>query len=120
MKLGQTLANFPDIVPEQFVETLEKLHFEAPPMHFSLLREMVENELGGRPLDVFASFDEQAFAAASLGQVHRAALENGREGCGQDPVPRNRTDGSVRLSQPHAVFVSHAPFEGLEQCQSDV
>jgi predicted unusual protein kinase regulating ubiquinone biosynthesis (AarF/ABC1/UbiB family) len=79
MKLGQTLANFPDIVPEQFVETLESLHFEAPPMHFSLLREMVHNELGGDPSDVFESFDEQAFAAASLGQVHRARLKTGEQ-----------------------------------------
>src|SRR3954467_12640851 len=41
MKIGQTLANFPDIVPGEFVETLERLHFTAPPMHWSLLREMV-------------------------------------------------------------------------------
>ena len=79
MKLGQTLASFPDVVPDQFVETLEKLHFEAPPMHFSLLREMVNNELGGEPDEVFASFDEQAFAAASLGQVHRGRLKTGEE-----------------------------------------
>lgn len=79
MKLGQTLANFPDIVPEQFVETLETLHFEAPPMHFSLLREMVRNELGDEPHSVFGSFDERAFAAASLGQVHRARLKTGEE-----------------------------------------
>lgn len=49
MKIGQTLANFPDIAPREFVETLEKLHFSAPPMHWSLLREMVFNELGDDP-----------------------------------------------------------------------
>src|SRR6476646_6630892 len=46
MKVGQTLANFPDIAPREFVETLEKLHFDAPPMHWSLLKEMVNAELG--------------------------------------------------------------------------
>ncbi len=79
MKAGQLMANFPDIVPHQLVETLEQLHFEAPPMHFSLLREMVCNELGDEPENIFAEFDDVAFAAASLGQVHRARLKSGEE-----------------------------------------
>jgi predicted unusual protein kinase regulating ubiquinone biosynthesis (AarF/ABC1/UbiB family) len=79
MKVGQTLANFPDIVPREFVETLERLHFDAPPMHWSLLREMVINELGDDPDKLFASFDKRAFAAASLGQVHGGRLPSGEE-----------------------------------------
>lgn len=79
MKVGQTLANFPDIVPREFVETLEQLHFNAPPMHWSLLREMVHNELGDDPENLFARFDQRAFAAASLGQVHAARLDSGEE-----------------------------------------
>ena len=79
MKIGQTLANFPDIVPQAFVETLDQLHFSAPPMHWSLLKEMVFNDLGDDPENVFASFEKQAFAAASLGQVHRARLTSGEE-----------------------------------------
>jgi predicted unusual protein kinase regulating ubiquinone biosynthesis (AarF/ABC1/UbiB family) len=77
MKVGQTLANFPDIVPRAFVETLQRLHFDAPPMHWSLLREMVHNELGDDPENVFASFEKRPFAAASLGQVHGARLKTG-------------------------------------------
>ncbi len=79
MKVGQTLANFPDIAPDQFVETLEQLHFHALPMHWSLLREMVHNELDEDPEKLFASFDKRAFAAASLGQVHRAQLKGGQQ-----------------------------------------
>ncbi len=79
MKVGQTLANFPDIVPREFVETLDKLHYDAPPMHWSLLREMVRNELGDDPENLFAAFDKRPFAAASLGQVHRAVLKTGEE-----------------------------------------
>jgi aarF domain-containing kinase len=79
MKVGQTLGSYPDIVPAAFVETLERLHFQAPPMHWSLLREMVFNELGDDPENVFASFDKRAFAAASLGQVHGARLKSGQD-----------------------------------------
>ena len=74
MKVGQILATHPDVVPEQFADVLGRLHFEAPPMHFALLREFVRGELGADPEDVFDDFETQAFAAASLGQVHRARI----------------------------------------------
>jgi tRNA A-37 threonylcarbamoyl transferase component Bud32 len=79
MKLGQALANLPEVLPGEIVETLERLHFQAPPMHFSLLREQVRNELGRDPEEAFAAFEPRAFAAASLGQVHRARLASGDE-----------------------------------------
>ena len=75
MKLGQIIATHPDAAPEQFADVLGRLHFEAPPMHFSLLREFVRNELGADPEDVLDGFETKAFAAASLGQVHRALLK---------------------------------------------
>ncbi|MCF7763788.1 MAG: AarF/ABC1/UbiB kinase family protein [Verrucomicrobia bacterium] len=78
-KMGQTLANLPDIAPKEFVQTLERLHYDAPPMHWSLLREMVHNELGDDPENLFASFETRAFAAASLGQVHGAQLPSGEK-----------------------------------------
>jgi len=76
-KVGQALACYPDIVPRQMVEMLEALHFEAPPMHYALVREHIRNELGADPEELFAEFEEEAFAAASLGQVHRARLKSG-------------------------------------------
>jgi len=78
MKAGQALANYPTLVPEEFIETLGALHFEAPPMHFALLQELLRDELGGEPEALFAEFDRRPFAAASLGQVHRARLRDGR------------------------------------------
>jgi aarF domain-containing kinase len=79
MKIGQMLANLPEVVPEEFAEVLSALHFEAPPMHFAMVREVFLDEFGHEPEEVFASFDRQAFAAASLGQVHRARLHSGEE-----------------------------------------
>lgn len=76
-KLGQLLGNLPEILPQQMVSTLDSLHFQAPPMHFSLLREMVRNELGKDPSELFAHFEKEPFAAASIGQVHRATLKTG-------------------------------------------
>jgi predicted unusual protein kinase regulating ubiquinone biosynthesis (AarF/ABC1/UbiB family) len=78
MKVGQILAHYPDVVPEEFADILGRLHFEAPPMHFALLRELVRNELGREPDELFDEFEIDAFAAASLGQVHRARLKGSR------------------------------------------
>ncbi len=75
MKVGQMLAHWPDVVPDAFAETLGRLQHEAPPMHFALVREHLRDELGGDPLEVFDDFETEAFAAASLGQVHRARLK---------------------------------------------
>ena len=79
MKTGQLLANLPQALPLEMIEVFESLQFEAPPMHFSFIREVFLDELGKEPEELFAFFDKQAFAAASLGQVHRARLHNGKE-----------------------------------------
>ena len=77
-KLGQFMTCFPNTVPEGFVDMLSNLHFQAPPMHYALIREQLLSELGD-PEDIFAEFDETAIAAASIGQVHRARLKTGEQ-----------------------------------------
>ena len=79
MKFGQLLANMPQIAGEEITEIFQSLHFEAPPMHYSLIREVFLDELGKEPEELFSSFEKVAFAAASLGQVHRARLHDGTE-----------------------------------------
>ena len=76
MKIGQLIANYPNVAPQEFADVLGRLQFQAPPMHFSLLREFVRGELGSDPEELFDEFETSAFAAASLGQVHRARLKN--------------------------------------------
>jgi len=79
MKMGQCIANLPQLVGPELVEIFQSLHFEAPPMHYSLIREVFLDEMGKEPEEVFTHFEKQAFAAASLGQVHRARLHDGTE-----------------------------------------
>ncbi len=79
MKVGQLFANLPQIIGPELVEIFESLQFEAPPMHYSMIREVFLDELGKEPDEVFAQFEKRAFAAASLGQVHRARLHDGTE-----------------------------------------
>jgi predicted unusual protein kinase regulating ubiquinone biosynthesis (AarF/ABC1/UbiB family) len=79
MKLGQMLSFVSDDVPAEYRAALQSLQTAAPPMEFPLLRDVAERELG-KPLErAFARFDETPLAAASIGQVHRATLPDGRE-----------------------------------------
>src|SRR5580658_1902065 len=52
-KLGQAAGSLPGILPSQVAETLDRLHFEAPPMHYPLIREVVRNEFGKESEEVF-------------------------------------------------------------------
>lgn len=79
MKAGQMVGSLPHVAPAQIVDTLDRLRFDAPPMHYSLIREVIENDLGRSPEEMFQSFEKEAFAAASIGQVHRATLKSGEQ-----------------------------------------
>src|SRR5215470_6762926 len=79
MKLGQMLSFIHDDIPVEYRAALAALQASAPPMDFPLLRDVAERELG-KPLErAFARFDETPLASASIGQVHRAQLPDGRE-----------------------------------------
>jgi len=79
IKLGQVLSTRPDLIPAEFVAELEKLQRRVPPFPFAQAREIIEAELR-RPLsEAYAHFEEESIAAASIGQVHRARLQDGEE-----------------------------------------
>jgi predicted unusual protein kinase regulating ubiquinone biosynthesis (AarF/ABC1/UbiB family) len=78
IKTGQFLGTRPDVLPEAYVEILSKLQDEVPPEPWPAIRALIEHELGRRIEDVFVEFDEQPVASASLAQVHRAVLKDGR------------------------------------------
>lgn len=79
IKLGQLLSTRFDLLPASYTTALARLQDEAEPIGFDVVREVVESELGGQIRHLFADFDPEPLAAASLGQVHRATLPSGRE-----------------------------------------
>ncbi|HVY47085.1 MAG TPA: AarF/ABC1/UbiB kinase family protein [Minicystis sp.] len=83
LKLGQMASYVDGAVPEEHKDTYEaalrKLRAAAPPMPKEAALRVLTRELGAPPDALFASFEIEPFAAASIGQVHRAALKDGRE-----------------------------------------
>lgn len=79
IKLGQLLSTRPDLLPKDIIAQLEKLQDRVSPFPFFEVKRLVEEELGQEMPELFASFDEQPLAAASIGQVHKARLKNGEQ-----------------------------------------
>lgn len=79
VKLGQILSTRSDLLPEPFIEELRKLQDSVLPVEWPLIREVLQEELGRPPEEVFASIDPQPIGSASLSQVHAAMLPDGTE-----------------------------------------
>jgi ubiquinone biosynthesis protein len=79
VKLGQILAGRADLFGPEWITEFEKLHSRVPPVPMDVLRAQMREDLGAEPEDVFAHFDNQPLAAASIAQVHRARLKDGTE-----------------------------------------
>lgn len=78
LKFGQVLALRRDILPDEYVHELERLHDRLPPMPFGDVVSRITAELGAPPHEVFVSFSEQPLASATIAQVHAAMLADGR------------------------------------------
>jgi predicted unusual protein kinase regulating ubiquinone biosynthesis (AarF/ABC1/UbiB family) len=79
IKLGQVLAGRPDLLPTAYLKSLERLQDRVQPFPCEEAEQIVMNELGVRISKAFSRFDRVPLATASLGQVHSAALRDGRE-----------------------------------------
>ncbi len=77
MKLGQVLSLMAGVLPEEMAAQLATLQSNAPPMAYGLVEQVFEREYGRSPERVFRKFQKEPFAAASIGQVHRAELRDG-------------------------------------------
>jgi predicted unusual protein kinase regulating ubiquinone biosynthesis (AarF/ABC1/UbiB family) len=78
IKLGQFLSARADILPTEITDELAGLQDEVPPAPLPYVLQIIQEELGAHPDDLFASFDPRPVAAASLGQVYRGSLSDGR------------------------------------------
>jgi predicted unusual protein kinase regulating ubiquinone biosynthesis (AarF/ABC1/UbiB family) len=79
MKVAQIMATIPDFLPPEYAEELSRLQAHAPAMGRAFMRRRMKSELGPDWSQRFAHFEEEAAHAASLGQVHRATLHDGRD-----------------------------------------
>lgn len=81
VKLGQILSSRADLLPDAYLKALSRLQDNVKPFPYQEVEEVVERELGARISKAFGSFEREPLAAASLGQVHRATLRDGRAVC---------------------------------------
>jgi len=76
LKVAQMLSMETEMLPKQYQQELSKSYHQVPPLNRALMRKVISQELGASPETLFASFESQAFAAASLGQVHAATTKD--------------------------------------------
>src|SRR5210317_2358985 len=71
VKLGQIVSTRADLYPPEFTKQLESLQDNVPPVDYDVVQDIVN-------IDMFEYFDKEPFKSASIGQVHRAKLKNGK------------------------------------------
>ncbi len=101
MKVAQFLSTVPDALPAEYAAELSQLQANAPPMGWSFVRRRMSSELGPDWQSKFTSFSQEAAAAASLGQVHRARLPDG-------------TDVACKLQYPDMPSIVEADLRQLK------
>ena len=79
IKLGQVLASRVDLFDPEWIAEFGKLQDSAPPVPYAEIRQQLAEDLGAPPEEIFAAFDPEPVAAASIAQVHRARLKDGSE-----------------------------------------
>ena len=107
MKVAQLLATIPDALPPEYAKALGKLQSHAPPMGRGFVRRRMAAELGPDWASKFASFDYEAAASASLGQVHRAVAHDGRVLAVKLQYPDMRSAVEADLVQLGMLFSVH-------------
>ncbi|MCT4593749.1 MAG: AarF/UbiB family protein [Anaeromicrobium sp.] len=79
IKLGQIMSTRPDLLPENIINELEKLHDDAPTFSFQEVKSSIEYELGEKLEDIFTHFNKNPLGAASIAQVHLGKLKTGEQ-----------------------------------------
>lgn len=77
VKLAQVMSNRPDMLPEPLIKELTKLQDSVPPFSYEEARRIIKEDIGKELEEIFAEFNPEPLASASIGQVHMAKLHNG-------------------------------------------
>ena len=107
IKLGQVLSTRQDLLPREYTESLARLQDKVAPYPFELVEQTIRDGLGVRVSKMFAEFDPTPLASASLGQVHRAVMHDGRVVAVkvQRPGIRRRIDEDLEALEDIAEFL---------------
>lgn len=111
MKVGQILATVPDLIPEEYSRELKQLQSNAPPMGWAFVKRRMRAELGPDWQDCFKSFDHDACAAASLGQVHKAVALDGTDLACKIQYPDMGSAVEADLKQLKLVFSIYRRYD---------
>jgi ubiquinone biosynthesis protein len=115
VKLGQILSTRPDLVPLEYIAELSLLQDEVPPFPYQEVREIIKDETGEFPEELYGRFDETPVAAASIGQVHRAKLKDGTDVVVK--VQRPRIKKTIEIDLEIMLHLSGLMERHLEELQ---
>ncbi len=122
IKIGQLLSTRSDLLPASFLVALTRLQDDVAPFPYEQVEEIVTAELGVRISKAFATFDREPLAAASLGQVHRATMRDGREVVVkvQRPLIRERIATDLEAMANIAAFADKHTEAGRKYGYSEI
>ncbi len=115
MKVGQILATIPEALPPEYAKDFQQLQSNAPPMGWPFVRRRMKAELGPDWESKFRSFDKEAAAAASLGQVHKAVMHDGRTIACKLQYPDMASAIKADLSQLKLIFSIYEKYDSSIQ-----
>jgi len=114
LKLAQSMSMDTGLLPDEFMEVMAEAQYSVPPMNKALVRKRIRDGLGRFPELLFDAFEPEAMAAASLGQVHRARLDDGRTVAVKVQYPNVRETIESDLSVARTLFRRLVQGDGFD------
>lgn len=111
MKVGQILSTIPEALPPEYAQAFAELQSNAPPMGWAFVRRRMKTELGPDWESKFGSFEKEAAAAASLGQVHIATSKDGQKLACKLQYPDMRSAIEADLNQLALIFKIYGQYD---------
>lgn len=115
MKVGQILATIPEALPAEYARDFQQLQSNAPPMGWPFVKRRMKSELGADWESRFKSFEKEAAAAASLGQVHRAVTHDDEKVACKLQYPDMHSAISADLNQLKIIFSIYERYDSAIQ-----